>query len=100
MKPKLDLSHLVDAAAEDSELLASVDQREKTQELMQRLLTTLAEHRVPQVVPHVAPAITVQPSKVVVQSAPTPTPVLDWTFTFDRNNDGTIKSIRACATKE
>lgn len=28
-----------------------------------------------------------------------PTPPSNWTFTFERNDDGTIKSIRAEATK-
>ena len=97
MKPKLDLSHLVDAAAEDGELIASVRQREQTQELMQNLLTALGK---PQPAPQVhiaapeipAPVVHIQPA------APTPKPVLDWTFTFERNKDGSIKSIRAKAT--
>jgi uncharacterized protein YukJ len=41
-----------------------------------------------------APVVNVPPAQVVVQPQQR---VLDWTFTFERNADGTIKSIRAKA---
>jgi hypothetical protein len=41
-----------------------------------------------------APVVHVPPAQVVVQPQQR---VLDWTFTFERNADGTIKSIRAKA---
>jgi hypothetical protein len=43
----------------------------------------------------VAPAVNVPAPVVTVQPAPR---VLDWTFTFEHNRDGSIKSIRAKAT--
>lgn len=41
-----------------------------------------------------APVVHVQPA------APAAKPILAWAFTFERNADGTIKTIRARATKD
>ena len=44
------------------------------------------------------PVINVPEAPAPVVTVQQPQRVLDWTFTFERNGDGTIKSIRAKAT--
>ena len=62
--------------------------------LMQKLVEVLAQMKQP--APSVAaPTVNIPAPVVTVQQ---PQRVLDWTFTFERNPDGTIKSIRAKAT--
>jgi hypothetical protein len=60
---------------------------------MLQVLQLMVEKMQPQPTPEFnipAPVVTVQPAQRV----------LDWTFDFSRNPDGTIKSIRARATQE
>lgn len=60
--------------------------------LLAKIVELLARE---QPAPITLPEVIVQPAAVVVQ--PTPR-TLDWTFTFEHNKDGSIKSIRAKAT--
>lgn len=76
--------------------LAEVMQQKQTSDLMQKLMEALSK---PQAVPQITmPTLEVPAPIVHVQAAQPSQQVLAWTFTFERNNDGTIRSIYAEAT--
>lgn len=103
---KRDFSSLADELdnLEDGGPTVAEDLRsQQTSKLMEQVLIALSR---PQAAPtvHVAaptmpsiafPELNIPAPVVTVQQ---PQRVLDWTFTFERNGDGTIKSIRAKAT--
>lgn len=70
-------------------------------EMLARIAELLAKQQAPSVVlPEIpAPVVNVEAPHVTVQPAPVPTvrPV-SWTFTFERNESGTIRSITATPT--
>ena len=79
----------------------------RNDEVMENIAQMLEVLSKPQVAPKItlpkieipAPVVHVQAAAPAVFPAPVVNkPILDWTFTFDRNKDGTIKSIRAKAT--
>ena len=75
--------------------LAEVMQQKQTTDLMQKLMEALSK---PQAVPQITmPTLEVPAPVVHVQAAQPSQQVLAWTFTFERNSDGTIASITARA---
>lgn len=75
--------------------VAEVRQQKQTALLMQKLMEALSK---PQAMPMITmPKLEVPAPVVHVQAAQPSQQVLDWTFTFERNSDGTIKSITASA---
>lgn len=84
---------------DDDDDLTEFFRKRRHDEVMEGLLEVLNKPPVAQPASQVTmPTIEIPAPVVHVQAAPEPKPVLDWTFTFDRNKDGTIKSIRAKAT--
>ena len=101
-----DISQLadeIDSLPDEGMTVAESRRQDNTTSLMEKVLEALARPQVAPVVqvaapvmPSIAfPEISIPPAQVTVQPSKQ---VLDWTFTFERNPDGTIKSIRAKAT--
>lgn len=94
MKPAIDYNALVDEldSADGGPTVAQQQRDSKMLDLMEKLLTQQPH---PQPVVHVAaPNIDVPPAQVIVQPT-VPQPRSSWKFEFERNADGTIKSITA-----
>ena len=84
---------LIDFSPDDLKgpTIGELERGKRTDDLMKQVLTALATPAAPAPVNVQVAAPEVQPAQVVFA----PTKKTSWTFTFDRNPDGTIHKIHA-----
>lgn len=85
--------------ADSGPTVAQQQRDSKMLDLMEKLLTSQPAQQNQPVIHVAAPNIDVPPAQVVVQPSPAPARCA-WRFEFERNEDGTIKSITANPIEE